>query len=54
MVAVLFKGRSNKEIADESCISEETVKKHIQNIYRKAGVKNRASLVHTFQLSRNS
>jgi len=54
MVAVLFKGRSNKEIADESCISEETVKKHIQNIYRKAGVKNRASLVHTLQLSRNS
>lgn len=54
IVQLLLKGRSNKEIADESCISEETVKKHIQNIYRKAGVKNRATLVHNLQIIRNS
>jgi hypothetical protein len=31
----LYKGRSNKEIADLMSISENTVKKHIQNAYRK-------------------
>ncbi len=32
---------SNQEIADNLCISPETVKRHLYNIYKKLSVKNR-------------
>ncbi|SEN74849.1 helix-turn-helix transcriptional regulator [Paenibacillus sp. OV219] len=43
---LLVAGRSNKEIASELCLSEATVKKHISNIFKKAGVKNRVQLLN--------
>ncbi|MBT2560082.1 helix-turn-helix transcriptional regulator [Pedobacter sp. ISL-68] len=45
----LYEGMTNKEIAVKMDISEETVKKHIQNIFRKTKVKNRAALIHKLQ-----
>ncbi|MBO0948181.1 helix-turn-helix transcriptional regulator [Fibrella forsythiae] len=45
VVAYLLKGRSNREIADAMCISENTVKYHIKNIYDELDVKNRAELL---------
>jgi len=53
IVQMLYKGMSNKEIADKSFISEETVKKHIQNIFRKTVIKNRAALMHKLQNRRD-
>ena len=41
LLVYLLKGKSNKEISDLVCVSTETVKTHLQNIYRKLGVKNR-------------
>lgn len=41
----LLKGMTNKEIAEELFITENTVKKHISSIYNKAGVKNRHELL---------
>jgi DNA-binding NarL/FixJ family response regulator len=41
----IFSGLKNLEIAEKLFISEITVKKHIQNIYEKVGVKNRTSLM---------
>ncbi len=38
---LLLKGKSNKEISDLVYVSRETVKTHLQNIYRKLGVKSR-------------
>ena len=35
-------GRSNKEIADTLCISDETVKSHVGNLFSKLQVENRA------------
>ena len=38
-------GLKNKEIADQLFISENTVKTHISNIFKKFGVKNRAQAI---------
>lgn len=37
----IAEGKSNKEISVLLCISPETVKSHIKNIFKKLGVKNR-------------
>jgi DNA-binding NarL/FixJ family response regulator len=49
IVELLLKGLSNKEIADQLHISEETVKKHVYNTFKKMSVKNRAALIYKFQ-----
>jgi len=45
IAADIIEGLLNKEIADKYCISESTVKKHIQNIYRKLNVTNRTGFI---------
>ncbi len=44
---ILF-GYSNKEIADKTFISVSTVKKHIQHIFKKTGVKSRIEFISHF------
>lgn len=44
IIQLIVKGHSNREIEEELFISLETVKKHIYNIYKKTGVKNRLQL----------
>lgn len=46
VLQLLIQGKSNKEIEEELFISIHTVKAHIQNIYKKLGVKRRALLIH--------
>ena len=46
IVIHIFKGLRNAEIARRLFVSEVTVKKHIQNIFQKMGVKNRTALIH--------
>ena len=41
----LLEGRTNKEIAAQLYISEATVKKHIQNMFRKCGAADRQEFV---------
>lgn len=46
-ILILIKtGMSNKEIGIKSYISENTVKKHVGNIFAKLGVKNRVELLN--------
>jgi DNA-binding CsgD family transcriptional regulator len=49
IVEMLYEGMTNRSIAEKIFISEETVKKHIQNMFRKTGVKNRTALIHLLQ-----
>lgn len=46
IVRHICKGLRNAEIAQKLFISEITVKKHIQHIFQKMGVKNRTALIH--------
>ena len=45
VVNLIRQGLTAKEIADALCISEFTVKRHANNIYRKAGVNSKAQLI---------
>ncbi len=44
IVSAIKTGRSNKEIAAQMSISEETVKRHLSNIYAKLGISSRLEL----------
>jgi len=48
VLSLVTKGYSNKEIAQELCISVNTVKNHISNIMKKMNVKNRNQLIISF------
>ncbi|MBP5157364.1 MAG: response regulator transcription factor [Treponema sp.] len=50
VVAHLLQGKSTQEAADALFVSPATVKTHIQHIYEKTGVHNRAGLVRFVQL----
>ena len=41
VLVCIAQGRTNKEIADELCIAEQTVKNHVRVIYSKLGVRDR-------------
>jgi DNA-binding NarL/FixJ family response regulator len=44
-VDLLVLGKSNKEMADKLCLSNDTVKAHLQHIFRKIGVSSRLEAV---------
>lgn len=41
----VYKGYSNKKIADVLFVTEKTVKFHLTNIYKKCGLRSRAELI---------
>jgi DNA-binding NarL/FixJ family response regulator len=45
ILAVVTRGLSNKAIGQELWVTEQTVKFHLSNIYRKLGVRNRTAAV---------
>src|SRR6266496_4370965 len=45
IVDLLVLGKSNKEIADQLCLSGDTIKAHLQHIFRKVGVSSRLEAV---------
>lgn len=44
VIRLVIDGLKNKEVSEDLGITEQTVKDHLSNIYRKAGVKNRQAL----------
>ncbi|MCG9695637.1 response regulator transcription factor [Shewanella sp. Isolate11] len=49
IIQLVASGARNKEIADELCISEHTVKAHISSIFRKTQSRNRVELLRWSQ-----
>jgi DNA-binding CsgD family transcriptional regulator len=49
IIRELSSGLYYKEIASKVFISPETVKKHVRNIYRKMGVRNRVEAANKFK-----
>jgi len=46
ILGALGEGMSNKQIAKEFWLAEQTVKFHLTNIYRKLGVSTRTEALH--------
>ena len=42
---LMYRGRSNREIAEMLFLSESTVKTHVYNIFRKMGIRNRVEAI---------
>lgn len=42
VLTLLVKGLSNREMADQLVLSPRTVERHLENVYRKTGARNRA------------
>jgi pimeloyl-ACP methyl ester carboxylesterase/DNA-binding CsgD family transcriptional regulator len=42
ILARIAKGMSNREVADDLSLSHRTVERHLENVYRKTGTRNRA------------
>ena len=45
IVDLLVRGKSNKEMADKLCLSGDTIKAHLQHVFRKVGVSSRLEAV---------
>jgi DNA-binding CsgD family transcriptional regulator len=46
IVFMLIEGKTNKQIALDLFISEQTVKTHLYNIYNKYGTNGRSALIY--------
>jgi DNA-binding NarL/FixJ family response regulator len=44
VVQLIARGKTNKEIAQTMSISDLTVKSHVQNIFKKCGLRRRGEL----------
>lgn len=53
IVSEIIEGNNNKEIGEKLFISPNTVKNHIYNIYKKAGIKSRYELIALITQSRS-
>lgn len=46
VVSLMYKGLNYNEIANQLNISPATIRKHIENIYRKLSVHNKVEAIH--------
>ncbi|HVB99121.1 MAG TPA: response regulator transcription factor [Candidatus Dormibacteraeota bacterium] len=51
LVPLIAQGMTNKEIASQLCLSEQTVKNHLRRMMRKAGAPNRFAVVERCQIA---
>src|SRR5207245_6359739 len=54
IVDLLVLAKSNKEMADQLCLASDTIKAHLQHIFRKVGVSSRLEAVVFFLTGRRT
>jgi DNA-binding NarL/FixJ family response regulator len=54
VLKLVAKGSSNKQVADDLCISVDTVKNHLKNIYKKLDVRNKIEAIRSAGLMKSS
>ena len=54
VASLLIQGKTYKAIADELCVSENTIRSHVKSIYSKAGVTSKAELINLILKPPNS
>ena len=54
VIILMEAGKSQKEIADSLCISPNTVKRHVQNIYQKLDTNNKTLAIKRFRTACSS
>ncbi|MEL7569903.1 MAG: helix-turn-helix transcriptional regulator [Eubacteriaceae bacterium] len=54
VIKLLLIGHSNPDIAKELYVSENTIKTHIKNIYKKLNINNRYQLINKIKIQKNN
>jgi DNA-binding NarL/FixJ family response regulator len=54
IIALICRGKTNRDIEDALFISLQTVKNHIHNLFKKLNVKNRVELVNFIRVQASS
>lgn len=50
VVVLVLQGLTNKQVADQLCVAEKTVKFHLTNIYKRMKISRRSQIVWTLPL----
>lgn len=51
VVVLVLEGLTNREVANQLCVAEKTVKFHLTNIYKKLNISRRSQIIWTLPLS---
>lgn len=51
VVVLVLEGMTNREVANQLCVAEKTVKFHLTNIYKKLNISRRSQIIWTLPLA---
>ena len=52
VVILVVQGLTNKQVADQLCVAEKTVKFHLTNVYKRMKISRRSQIIWTLPMTR--